>query len=370
MGLTGLILCVAGCAKREDVIKIGFAAPLTGDQAAIGQDLANGVQMAIDEANDRGGIFGKKVVLVKMDDEHKPEIARNVATKLASDAQVVAVVGHLNSGATIPASEVYYDRGLLMITPCATNPEVTGKGYRNVFRACTTDEVQGQAGADYAVKILKHQRVAVVHDNSQYGKGLAEFFRKRTLELKAQVVAFEAITQISEGGQDYGAVITKIKSGKPEVVYFGGMYPEAILLVKQMRDLGVKAQFMGGDGLFSESQFIPQAGKAGEGTVLSFLTPPFKQAAPEFYRKFTAKYERIEAYAPYGYDAANLVVQAVLRAGGTDRKKIIESMHATKDYQGVMGTINFNDQGDRKERAIYFYKVQDGAYCWQPGLPD
>jgi len=360
--LLGLV--VTGCGKKEDVIKIGFAAPLTGDQAAIGQDLANGAQMAIDEVNAQGGLLGKKVVLVKMDDEHRPEVARNVATKLASDPKVIAVVGHLNSGATLPASEVYHDRGILMITPCATNPEITKRGYRNVFRACATDATQGEAGAEFAVNVLKKKRLGVVHDNTQYGKGLAEFFKQKATALGAAVVAFETISPIVEGGQDYSAVITNLKRVKPDLVYYGGMYPEAILFVKQMRGLGLHVQFMGGDGLFSESQYIPQTGAAGEGTILSFLTPPFEQAAPEFYKAFTAKYGRIEAYSPYSYDATRLVLDAIRRAGELNRQKVIEAMHAVKDFPGVMGTINFDEKGDRKETAVYFYQVKGGKYSW------
>ena len=257
IGLAALIL-LFGCAKKENVIKIGMAVPLTGDQAAIGQDEKNAVELAFEEINAEGGVLGKKIRLVAMDDKADPKEAVNIARRFAGDRDILAIIGHLNSGCTIAASKVYNEADLAMITPSATNPEITRQGFKNVFRACTTDAAQGRVAGRFAAINLKRKKIAVLHDKTQYGQGLAEEFVKAAKENKAEIAMFEGITK---GEMDYTAIASKIKALKPDMVYFGGMYPEGSLLVKQMRDLNIKAVLLGGDGLYAPERLGAQREK-------------------------------------------------------------------------------------------------------------
>ncbi|MCX7918810.1 MAG: branched-chain amino acid ABC transporter substrate-binding protein [bacterium] len=349
------------CAQQQtNVIRIGFAAPLTGDQAEIGIDMKNGVLMAIEEANAAGGVLGKKLELVPMDDKHDPKEAVAVAQKLITDPTVVAVVGHLNSNCSIPASKKYHEAQLAMITPSSTNPELTLQGYPEIFRMCATDSFQGPFGAEFAIKELGKKRIAILHDKSQYGQGLAEEFRKGVHQLGLKEILFEGITQ---GDRDFTAILTKIKSKNPDLVYFGGMYPEAGLLAKQMKELGMQTQFMGGDGLYVPG-FLDIAGKAAEGTIITFSVPSWDkvETAKQFINKFTAKYGAIKTYAPFAYDAANIIIDAIKRAGTTDRAAVVKAIRETKDFNGVVGITNFDEHGDTTNKAMYVYIVKEGKF--------
>ncbi|MDI6783938.1 MAG: branched-chain amino acid ABC transporter substrate-binding protein [bacterium] len=354
-------LWLSGCAQQQsNVIRIGVVAPLTGDQAEIGIDLKNGAVMAVEEANAAGGILGKKLELVPMDDKHDPKEAVAVAQRLITDPAVVAVVGHLNSNCSIPASKKYHDAQMTMITPSSTNPELTKKGYPEIFRVCATDAFQGPFGAEFAIKQLGKKRIAILHDRSQYGQGLAEEFRKAVNRLGLKELVFEGITQ---GDRDFAAILTKVKSLNPDLLYFGGMYPEGGLLSKQMRELGIKTQFMGGDGLYVPG-YIKIAGKNAEGTIMTFLAPPWDEfpAAKEFVAKFVPQYGEIKTYAPFAYDAANIIIDAINRAGSTDRAAIVKAVRETKDFNGVVGVINFDEKGDTTNKAMFIYTVKKGKF--------
>ncbi|MEK6645798.1 MAG: branched-chain amino acid ABC transporter substrate-binding protein [Candidatus Firestonebacteria bacterium] len=357
-----LFFNLTGCSKKAKVIKIGAVAAITGDQAAIGQDLINGVAMAIDEANAIGGINGVQLELYALDDKADPKEAVNAAHKFAVDDDVLAVIGHLNSGCTIPASAVYHDAQLVMITPSATNPAITGQGFENIFRVCVTDDIQGGNSGEFAVKKLKKTRIAIIHDKSAYGQGLAEEFKKSVTNLGAQVLSFEGITPRE---MDYTAVLTKIKGTKPELLYFGGMYTEGALLVKQIKGLGIKTIFMGGDGLFVP-EFIKLSGASSEGSIMSFLALPYNEveSAKNFVEKFTQKYGEIKTYAPYAYDAAKIVIEAIKRAGKLDRKIVLNEMRNTKDFDGITGKTSFDEKGDNLNKQIYFYQVKNGKFIW------
>lgn len=363
-GIASFLLATAfyGCGKKEDVIKIGLASPLTGDQAAIGQDLANAAILAIDEANEKGGLLGKKILLVTADDKADPKEAVNVAHRFAIDKSIVAVIGHLNSGCTLPASSVYNEAGLAMITPCATNPKITLQGFKNVFRTCTTDAVQGSAGGEFAVKVLKKNKIVVLHDKTPYGQGLAEEFEKSARNNGAKILLFEGITSRE---LDYTAILTKVKHLQPELIYFGGMYPEGALLAKQMKGLKIKAKFMAGDGLYAP-EYINLAGISSDGTIISFLAPPFEEipTAKEFLKKFNERYGEIKTYAPYAYDTANIIIEAIKRAGEPDRAKVIEEIRKTKNYNGVIGLLTYDENGDNLNKNIYFYEVKSGSFSW------
>jgi branched-chain amino acid transport system substrate-binding protein len=359
IAIIGLLLF--GCSQQQaNVIRIGFVAPLTGDQAEIGIDMKNGALMAVEEANAAGGVLGKQLEFVPMDDKHDPKEAVAVAQKLITDPTVVAVVGHLNSNCSIPASKKYHEANIVMITPASTNPDLTLQGFPEVFRVCATDAVQGPFGAEFAIKQLGIKRIAIMHDRSQYGQGLAEQFRKGANQLGIKELTFEGITQ---GDRDFNAILTKIKTLNPEVIYFGGMYPEGGLLVKQMRELGIKAKFMGGDGIYVPG-YIDIGGKAAEGSLMTFLAPPWDEfpTAKEFVAKFVPKYGQIKTYAPFSYDAANIVIDAIKRAGTTDRAAIVKALRETKDFNGVVGITNFDEKGDTTTKAMYIYTVKGGKF--------
>ena len=359
--LFALWLIGCGESKPSNVIKIGLAGPLTGDQADIGQDMNNGAIMAVDEWNEKGGVLGKKIELVSLDDRHDPKEAVAVAQRLVADPSVVAVIGHLNSGCSIPASKVYHQNKILDVTPCSTNPDLTLQGFPEIFRFCVTDALQGQFGADVAVKKMDDKRLAILHDKSQYGQGLAEQFRNTAEKDGAKILIFEGVTQ---GDKDFTAILTKIKGLNPQLIYFGGMYPEGSLITKQARDLGIKAAIMGGDGLNS-GEFITNAGPASEGAYMTFLAPPWNETeqAKDFVAKYKEKFKRdVGPYAPFSYDAANCVLEAIQRANSTDRQAVIDAFRNTKDYKGITGVTNFDEHGDSTNKNMYLYVVKDGKF--------
>lgn len=352
-GLFFLLLLVAGCTPESNVIKIGFVAPLTGDQAEIGIDEQNGAQLAVDEVNAKGGLLGKKVILVPLDDKHDPKEAVNAANKLVSDPAIVGVIGHLNSGTSIPASAVYNRAGMAMISPSATAVELTRQGFKNVFRVCTTDAVQGPSMADFLVKDKKFRRIVVLHDKSAYGQGLADSFKPQAEKNGARILLYEGITQ---GDKDFSAILTKIKGLNPDVIYFGGMHSEGALLARQAKELGIRAAFAGGDGMFG-TEYSNIAGSAARNTYVSFLAPPFDklESARAFVEKYNAKYGPIKQYAPYAYDATRVMLSAIEKSGSTRKEDIIAAIAGTLNFPGVTGKFSFDANGDTTNKRFYFY---------------
>ncbi|MBI4722353.1 MAG: branched-chain amino acid ABC transporter substrate-binding protein [Candidatus Stahlbacteria bacterium] len=350
-----LLLCVSAC-KKEDVIRIGIAGPLTGDQAKMGYDLINGVTLAIDEWNAKGGILGKKIVMLKGDDRRDPREAVSVANKMANE-DVVGVIGHFNSSCSVPASTIYNEAGVIQITPASTNPKLTEQGFKNVFRICGRDDQQGLVGARFVLERLKKHKIAILHDKTTYGQGLADEFKKN-VENKADVVAYEGIVQ---GENDYTAVLTKLKQQTPEVIYFGGIYPEAGLMVKQMKEIGLEAIFVAGDGVI-DPEFIKIGGKATEGVYLSF-GPSVKElpTAKHFIDEYTKRFGEIGPYSVYSYDAANILLSAMERCKNTERDKVAETLRNIK-YDGAIGHIEFDEHGDVKVAPYIFWVVKDGKF--------
>jgi ABC-type branched-subunit amino acid transport system substrate-binding protein len=345
-----------GCAKSDNnVVKIALVAPLTGDQAELGIDELHAAQLAVDEVNARGGINGKKIVLVGMDDKHDPLEATKIANNLVADSSIIAVIGHLNSGTSIPASKIYNQGGLLMITPSATNPQLTKQGFNNVFRMCATDEIQGPAMADYLIKDKKYKKIVTLNDKSQYGQGLVDTFTAEADKLRVKIIFADAITQ---GDKDFVSVLTRIKALNPDVIYFGGMHSEAGLIAKQAKSLGINAKIAGGDGMFG-TEFGKIAGDAASNAIVSFQAPPYDKAnnpnMKNFVANYTAKYGKIVQYAPYSYDAASLVINAISKAEKQDRAGVITTMRGTKDFDGVTGKVNFAPNGDVVNATFYFY---------------
>ena len=356
-----------GCAKKEDTIKIGVAGPMTGDQAKMGNDLKNGVELAVSEWNEKGGILGKKIELFVEDDQHDPKLAVTVANKL-SNSGAAGVIGHWNSSASIPASEVYKDRGNIpMITPASTNPQLTERGYENVFRVCGRDDQQGMIAAEFVAKSLKIKKVAIIHDKTTYGQGLADEFKK-ALGDAAEVVYYGVVIQ---GDKDFRAVLTSIKDKKPELIYFGGIYPEAGLLVKQAKELGIKAPFMSCDGTI-DKEFIKIAGKENaEGTYLTFSPDPLNiPTAKAFLDKYHAKYGEHGPYSIYAYDAANILITGISKGGAIDGKKVSEAIH-NLTYEGALGAIRFDKKGDVSKAPYIIWITKDGEFkeYWKPEKP-
>jgi branched-chain amino acid transport system substrate-binding protein len=271
-----VVLCfLVHSSEAADSIKIGLAGPLTGDQASLGDMLKNGGTIAIEEWNEKGGVLGKKIEAVWGDDQHDPKQAVAIANKFINEG-VVGVIGHLNSSCSIPASTIYAKVPIPQITPSSTNPQYTEQGLRNVFRVCGRDDQQGAVAADFIVHTLKKTKVAVFHDKTTYGQGLADEMVKGLRKLGIEPVFYTGIVQ---GDKDYTVILTVAKQKNPEVLYFGGIYPEAILLAKQSKDLGLNAILIGGEGLHVQ-EFIDGAGPAAEGTYFSSNPDPEKFQKP------------------------------------------------------------------------------------------
>ena len=345
-------------------VKIGSASPLTGPQAHIGIDIRNGVQLAVEDLNAASvEIGGKKVKfeLVSEDDEANPTKATTVAQKLV-DAKVAAVVGHFNSGASIPASKVYADGGVPQISPSSTNPDYTLKGFKTTFRVVAHDGQQGPTLARFAIGKLKVKNIAIIDDSTAYGQGLADNFEATVKTLGAKIIAREHTT---DKDTDFKAILTKIKGKKPDLIMFGGIDPQAAPMIKQMKELGIKAGFIGGDGMQTPN-FIKLAGDAAEGAMASIPGLPKDQmpGGKTFLEKYKAKFnQEVELFAPMGYDAVFVFVEAMKRAGSTDPAKFLPELGKT-DYQGVIGPIAFDNKGDLKNGPITIYVVKGGK--WEP----
>ncbi len=345
-------------------VKIGSASPLTGPQAHIGIDIRNGVQLAVEDLNAQGvEIGGRKVrlELVAEDDEANPTKATTVAQKLV-DAKVAAVVGHFNSGASIPASKVYADAGIPQISPSSTNPDYTLKGFKTTFRVVAHDGQQGPTLARFAMNKLKAKNIAVIDDSTAYGQGLADNFEATVKAAGGKIVAREHTT---DKDTDFKAILTKIKGRKPDLIMFGGIDPQAGPMIKQMKDLGIKASFIGGDGMQTPN-FIKLAGDAAEGAMASIPGLPKDQmpGGTAFLEKYKAKFnQEVELFAPMGYDAVFVLVEAMKRAGSAEPAKFLPEIGKT-DHQGVIGPIAFDEKGDLKNGPITIYVVKGGQ--WQP----
>ncbi|MCI0504643.1 MAG: branched-chain amino acid ABC transporter substrate-binding protein [Gammaproteobacteria bacterium] len=349
-----------GCTKQpadDGVIRIGSVAPLTGSQSHYGKDNDNGARLAIEELNAKGVTIGGKPVkfeLVSEDDQADPKTATIVAQKLV-DKQVKGVIGHLNSGTTIPASKIYYDAGIVQISPSATAIAYTKQGFKSAFRVMTNDSQQGRVLGEFAVKKLGAKSVAIIDDRTAYGQGIADEVEKAVVASGGAVVSRQYTTDSSS---DFTAILTSIKSTSPDVVFYGGMDPQGAPLVKQMRNLGLAATYLGGDGL-NTLDYLRLAGKDGEGTVASMPGLPIDQmpGGKNFQEKFNARYGPIQVYAPYAYDAVMVMVDAMMRANSADPAMYLPEVAKTQ-YQGVTGNIAFDEKGDVKAAAITLYQAK------------
>ncbi len=361
------VLAFAGCGQEgssSPVIKIGCVAPLTGDQAKLGTDTCNGAQVAIDQANAEGkGLPGFKFELVVLDDQHNPSQAVNMANRLASDPDVVGVVGHFNSSCTKPASAIYASSDLTSITAVSTNPELSRQGFPTFFRTCATDDVQGPRGAAYAFHKLGFKKIFIIDDKTTYGKGLADEFDKKARELGFEVLGHEGITQ---GDKDFTPLLTKIKPLQPEIIYFGGIYPEGALLIRQARGLDIKSVFMGGDGLAAPTLIELASAEIVEGTYATMVGGDIKAVpeAADFVRVYESKYGAVGQWSAYAFDSANVLIDAVIKAGKKDRLAVLKAMREIPEFKGITGKIVFDERGDNKNQSIGIFKFTGGKLVY------
>ncbi|HJV07829.1 branched-chain amino acid ABC transporter substrate-binding protein [Paludibacterium denitrificans] len=349
-------------AADGSTVKIGSANPLTGPFAHWGRDADNGVKLAVEEANAENiTLDGKKVKfeVVSEDDQADPKVATQVAQRFV-DQKVAGVIGHLTSGAAIPASRLYSDAGIPMIAGSVTSPKFTEQGYKNTFRIIANDVQQGQALAKFAVSGLKAKNVAIIDDRTTYGQGLADDFAKSVEAAGAKVVKHEFTTN---SATDFMAILTSIKGAKPDLVFYGGMDAQAGPMVKQMRKLGLNAAFMGADGV-NTAEFAKLGGKDAEGSYASSAGAP-KESMPGF-ASFNEKFKKrfnaeIQAYAPYTYDATRVMIDAMKRAGSANPAKYLPELSKTQ-LQGVTGKIAFDAKGDIQNGTVALYQLKAGKW--------
>jgi branched-chain amino acid transport system substrate-binding protein len=351
---------IAGPSALAQDIKIGMSGPTSGAEAYFGTTWMNGAELAIKEVNDAGGIKGRKVVLERLDDQGDPKQGTLVAQRFCDEDDTLAVIAHFNSGVTIPASDVYNRCGLPQVTN-SSNPKITAAGYTNLFRPIANDFMQGGTPADYAVDVLKVTTAAVVHDKQAFGQGVADVFKAQFEKRGGKVTSYSGVTATDV---DFSALITKLKSENPGVVYYGGTMPAVALFLKQMRSLGMNSTFFAADPAFMPD-FIRAAGPdVAAGSIVSFQAPPYESSAAlrEFARKYQSTWNDAPgSYSAYGYNEAKIILEAMRRANPLDRATIVTELHKTKT-QGLTGMIEFTEKGELKEPAVFLYKVIDGKF--------
>jgi branched-chain amino acid transport system substrate-binding protein len=353
-GLAGF----TGAAAAQELV-VGYAGPMTGQYATFGLQFKNGAEQAVADINAAGGVLGKKLKLEMGDDACDPKQARAVAEKMAS-IKVPVVFGHFCSSSSIPASEAYAEGGVLQISPASTNPEFTERKLWNTFRVCGRDDQQGLVAGGYLAKSYKGKNIAILHDKSTYGKGLADETQKSLNKAGVKEKLYQAYTQ---GDKDFTALVSKMKASGIDAVYVGGYHTEAGLILRQMRDQGVKAQLISGDALVT-NEFWSITGPAGEGVRMTFGPDPRKKpTAAAVVKKFKDKGFDPEGYTLYTYAAVQIWAQAAKKAGTTDAKKVADAMHSGK-WETVLGPISFDKKGDITTIDYVFYDwKKDGTYA-------
>ena len=345
-------LVVAGAASAQ--IKFGVGGPITGGSAAFGAQLKNGAEQAIADINAAGGILGQKLTISQGDDRADPKEGVSVANKFAADG-VKFVIGHFNSGVSMPASEVYQENGILQITPASTNPKVTDRGMWNIFRTCGRDDQQGTVAGEYILKKFAGKKIAVIHDKTTYGQGLADVARATINKGGLKEVLYEGV---NKDDKDFSAVVSKVKASGADLIYWGGLHDTGGLLVRQMRDQGVRAPLMGGDGI-TDDEFASIAGPGAEGTLMTYGPDPRKRPqAKDVVAKFRAKNFEPQAYTLYSYAAVQIIKQAAEAAKSVDPKKVADMMRSGMKFSTVIGDITYDKKGDitRLDYVMYVWK--------------
>jgi len=355
-----------GCQPKDNIVKIAVALPLTGDLGSLGQGIKRAIEMAVNDASS-GPENSLKVGLAVYDDRSDPKEAVNVANQIVSDPSVVGVIGHFNSGCSIPTAPIYARAGLVVLSPAASNPELTLQQLspqwqwpRTIFRVNTTDDVQGSFAADFVRTKLNVRAISIIHDKTSYGQGVAEEFSKRFVSLGGKAISFNGI---QVGDKDFKALLTRVRAENPQAIYFGGMFSEGGLLVRQARELGLKMPFVTDEANY-DPEFLRIAGSAAEGSYLTFLgkPPELTESAKDFVSKYKARYpdQEIKAYDHYGYEAAAILLEAI-HAVGSDRAKIVEYVRKIH-HTGVLGVTSFDEKGDTLNKTITLFTVKNGQF--------
>ena len=358
-------MLLAGSVFAQDlVVKIGHVAPTSGAIAHLGKDNELAARMAIDDLNAKGVTIGGKKAkfeLLAEDDAADPKQGTAAAQKLV-DAKVNGVIGHLNSGTSIPASKIYSDAGIPQISPSATNPKFTRNGYKTTFRVVADDVHLGGTLGKYSVQQLKGKSIAVIDDRTAYGQGVADEFEKGVKAAGGKIVGREFT---NDKATDFTAILTSLKAKKPDVVFFGGMDAVAGPMLRQMKQLGIEAKFVGGDGICTGELPKLAAGTMGDGQVVCAeaggVEGAAKKSMDDFYAAFKKKNNLdVQVYAPYVYDAVNVMVAAMVKAGSAEPAKYLPVLAKTDGYKGVTGTIGFDSKGDIKNGALTLYTYKAG----------
>ncbi len=349
---------VLGAAGAQAQIKIAVAGPITGQYAAFGVQLRNGAQQAVADINKAGGVLGQQLSLTIGDDACDPRQAVSVANQFA-DQGVKFVAGHYCSGSSIPASKVYGEEGILEITPASTNPDYTDQGGWQTFRLCGRDDQQGKVAGDYVAAHFKGERVAVLNDNTAYGKGLADQTQKN---LVADGVQPALVQTYTPGEKDYSAVVSRMKDAGIQVIYLGGYHTEAGLIIRQAKEQGMNATLIGGDALMTK-EFWQIAGPAGQGTMMTFAPDVTRRAtAADVVREFAAAHIDPEGYTLYTYAAVQIWAEAAKKAGTADPQKVAATLKSGGPWASILGSIGFDRKGDVEWPSYVFYVWKDGAY--------
>ncbi|MDP4127816.1 MAG: branched-chain amino acid ABC transporter substrate-binding protein [Bacillota bacterium] len=359
-----LSLILTGCSggsSSKKTAKIAFIGPITGSNAAIGLGMRNSAELAVKEANSKGDLPFKLELLV-LDDAGDPATAVNAVNKAASDPDVVAAVAHFNSGCALATKDVFHKYGLPAIIPGAINDKITADGYAEITRVITASKVQNQYAGDVAAKDFGVKKIAVINDQTDYGKTNAEQFMDQAKKDGATILSFDGI---SVGQQDYSALLTKIKQESPDMIFFGGLATEAGLIRRQMDGLKIPAIFMSDSGIQSNT-FIQVAGNAGEGTIAHGLVAPIEDLpkGKQFIDAYKAAgyKEYYEAYGPFAYDGVNIAIQALKATKSTDRKTVAKAIKETKDFDGILGKTTFASDGQTTLNTVITYVVQEGKW--------
>jgi branched-chain amino acid transport system substrate-binding protein len=362
-----LILSPSACGPREKVVRIAVALPLTGDIAGLGQGLQRACSLALEEAVRSQRFKDYRVGIASFDDRSDPKQAVDVANRIVSDPTIVGVVGHFNSGCSIPASRVYASHHVAMISPAASNPQLTLQQLdpswqypKSIFRVNTTDDVQGTFAGTYAVKQLHVRKVCIIHDKTAYGQGVAEEFRKSFEASGGKTLSFDGI---SVADKDFNALLTRLHELHPEAIYFGGDYAGGGLVVRQARGVGEKAIILMSEANY-DPEFLRVAGPAAEGAYVTFLgsPPDLLPSAKAFIDTYHKRYpsDEMKAYDHYGYEAMSILLDALQKVG-PDRDKIIAELPNT-DHQGVLGETKFDAKGDTLNHQITLFQVKNGSF--------
>jgi branched-chain amino acid transport system substrate-binding protein len=344
----------------QDTVKIAVGSPLTGSLAKQGQEVANAVQLAVDEWNAKGGVLGKKIQLVKADDGGNPQVGVAAGEKVAADDAILGAVWGITSSTCLPVSEILERSNMALITPGCSNPKVTDRGLKTVNRLCARDDFQAPAAVMFAVKDLKAKKIAIFDDGTAGPRGQADEAEKQAKAMGATVQRYV----IRSGDKDFRAVLGTVP--KDIDIIFGGLWaPDAALIAKQLPDVGLKVKIIGTDANYEPVDYVQAAGGAAEGNYVTFFVPDMKKipAASSFVKSFEAKYGSLSSYGPLAYEAANILLEAVKKAGKADRAAVAQAVRETKGYKGILGQpITFDGKGDIATQSLSVYQVKGNGF--------